>query len=107
MYERSNNRHFWTFEFGIQEGINVPLWVLIFFHQIDRQYSQNLNNDTFYRHPVTTTQWIIGIEKYPDAGILLNYDADDFSQGSGQIKEAFRALSKDDILKPYISDHDF
>ena len=28
-------------------------------------------------------------------------------QGYGQIKEALRALTKDDILKPYISDNDF
>ena len=37
----------------------------------------------------------------------MNYDDDDYSQGYGQIKEAFRALAKDDILQPYISDHDF
>ena len=48
----------------------------------------------------------IGKEKYPDAGILLNYD-DDFSQGYSHIKEAFRALTKDDILQPYISDDNF
>ena len=35
------------------------------------------------------------------------YDDDNFSQGYDQIKEAFRVLRKDDILKPYISDHDF
>ena len=49
---------------------------------------------------------IIGTEKYPDAVILLNCD-DDYSQGYGQIKEVFRALTKDDILQRYISDHDF
>ena len=46
-------------------------------------------------------------KKYPDAGILLNYDDDDYSQGYHQIKEAFRALTKDDILQPYISEADF
>ena len=29
------------------------------------------------------------------------------SQSYGQIKEAFKALTKDDILQPYISDDDF
>ena len=53
-------------------------------------------------------QVIIGTERYPDSDILLNYDDDDdYSQGYGQIKEAFRALTKDDILKPYISDDVF
>ena len=45
--------------------------------------------------------------KNPDSSILLNYDDDDYNQGYGQIKEAFRALTKDDILQPYISDIDF
>ena len=47
------------------------------------------------------------MEKHPDSGIVLNYGDDDYSQGYGQIKEAIRALTKDDILKPYISDHGF
>ena len=38
---------------------------------------------------------------------MLNYDDDDYCQGYGQIKEAFRAFTKDDILNPYITDHDF
>ena len=37
----------------------------------------------------------------------MNYNDIDYSQGYKQIKEAFIALTKDDILKPYISDHDF
>ena len=56
---------------------------------------------------MTYAQCIIGTEKYPDSGILLNYDDDDYNQGYGQIREAFRALTKDDILQPYVSDHDF
>ena len=38
---------------------------------------------------------------------MLNYNDDDYSQGYNQIKEAFKALTKDDILQPYISDDDF
>ena len=72
------------------------------FNKIDK----TLNNDSFCRLPVVSAQCIIGIEKYPDSGILLNYD-DDFSQRYGQIKEAFRAVTKDDLLRPYISEHDF
>ena len=40
--------------------------------------------------------------------MLINYDDDDDnSQGYAQTKEAVRALTKDDILQPYISDDDF
>ena len=102
-----NTQNLWNFEFGTQEGINVPIWLIIGFQQHDRQNSQNENNDTFYRPPITSAQCIIGTEKYPDSGILLNYDDDDYNQRYGQIKEAFRALTKDDILQPYISDRDF
>ena len=102
-----NTQNLWTFELGTQEGINVPIWIFVGFQQSDRQNEQNLNNDTFYRPLVTSEQCIIGTEKYPDSGILLNYNDENYSQGYGQIKEAFRALTKDNILQPYISDHDF
>ena len=102
-----NTQNFWTFELGTQEGINVPIWVYVAFQQMDRQNDQNLNNDTFYRPPVTSAQCIIGTEKYLDNAILMNYNDDDYSQGYGQIKEAFKALTKDDILQPYISEDDF
>ena len=102
-----NTQNFWTFELGSQEGINVPIWIFVAFQQMDRQNDQNFNNDTFYRPPVTSAQCNIGTEKYPDSGILLNHNDDDYSQGYGQVREAFRALTKDDILQPYISEYDF
>ena len=102
-----NNQNVWNFELGSQENVNVPIWIIIGFQQQDRQDSQNLNNDTFCRLPVVSAQCIIGTEKYPDAGILLNYDDDDYNQGYHQIKEAFKALRKDDIIQPYISEDNF
>ena len=66
-----------------------------------------MNNDTFYRPLVTSAQCIIGTEKYPDSGILLNYNDDNYSQGYGQIKEAFKALTKDNLLQQYIKEQDF
>ena len=102
-----NTQNFWTFELGTQEGINISTWVFVAFQQNDRQHDQNLNNDTFIRLPVISAQVIIGTERYPDSGILLNYDDDNYSQGYGQIKEAFRALTKADILQPYKTEDDF
>ena len=66
-----------------------------------------MNNDTLCKPLVTSAQCIIGTEKYPDNGILLNYNDDDYSQGYGQIKEAFKALTKDNFLQTFISEHDF
>ena len=72
-------KNFWSFELGTQEGINVPVRIFVVFQQSDRQYSQILNNDTFYRMPVTSIQCNIGTEKNPDSAILLNYNDDDCS----------------------------
>ena len=105
--EEVNTQNVWNFELGTQEGINIPTWIFVAFQQNDRQHDQNLNNDTFVRLPVISAQTIIGTERYPDSAILLNYDDNDYSEGYGQIKEAFRALTKDDILKPYITEDDF
>ena len=102
-----NTQNLWNFELGTQEELNVPVWVFVIFKQSARDHDQNLNNDTFYRMPVASTQCIIGTERYPDSGILLNYDDDEYSLGYGKIKESFRALTKDDILQPYIGEDDF
>ena len=102
-----NTQNVWTFELGTQEGVNIPTWIFIAFQQNDRQHDQNLNNDTFVRLPVISAQVVIGTERYPDAAIILNYDDDSYSQAYGLIKETFRALTKDDILQPYISENDF
>ena len=102
-----NTQNFWVFDLGTQQGINIPTWIFVAFQQNDRQNDQNLNNDTFARLPVISAQVVIGTERYPDSGILLNYDDDDYSQGYGLIKEAFKALTEDDILQPLISEDDF
>ena len=85
--KKVNTQNFWTFELGTQEGINIPTWIFVAFQQNDRQHEQNLNNDNFVRLPVISAQVVIGTERYPDAGILLNYDDDDYSQGYGLIKK--------------------
>ena len=102
-----NNQNLWNFELGSQESMNVPIWIIIGFQQQDRQDSQNLNNDTCCRLPIVSVQCHICTEKYRDTGTLLNYDDDDYSQGYHQINEASRALTRDDILQPYISEDDF
>ena len=102
-----NTQNFWIFELGTQEGINISAFIFVAFQQNDRQHDQNLNDDTFVRLPVISAQVVIGTERYPDSAILLNYEDDDYSQGYGQIKEAFRDLKKEYILKPYISEDDF
>ena len=65
-----NTQNRWSFELGTQEGVNVPIWIIVGFQQSDQHHDQNLNDDTFYRPPVTSAQCIIGTEKYPDSAIF-------------------------------------
>ena len=104
-----NTQNLWSFELGTHENMIIPIWIIVGFQQRDRQDSQTLVNDTFCRLPITSAQCIISTEKYPDSAILLNYDDDDddYNQGYGLIKETIKALTKDDVLEPYISDNDF
>ena len=102
-----NTQNLWSFQLGTQESVNVPIWIIVGFQQSDRQHDQDLNNDTFHIPLVTSAQCIIGREKYPDSAISLNNIDDDYSHGCGLIEQAFKNLTKDDILEPYISDKDF
>ena len=102
-----NTQNLWTFELGTQKSINVPKWIFAGFQQMDRKNSENLNNDSFYRPPVTSAHVVISSERYLDNSLSLDHDDDDYSQGYGQIKEAFKALTKDAILQPCISENDF
>ena len=105
--KKVNNQNLWNFELGSHENMNVPIWIIIGFQQRDRQDSRNLNNDTFCRLPVVSAQCVIGTEKNADGGIFINYDDDGYSQGYHQIKEVFNALTKDDLLQPYVTEADF
>ena len=70
-------QNLWTFEVSTQEGNIVPIYIIVGFRQSGRQHDQKLNNDTFYRPPVTPDQFMIANETYPDNAILMNYDDDD------------------------------
>ena len=75
--KETNIQNLWIFEIGNQESMNVPIWIIVGFQQQDRQDSQKLNNDTFYRLPLTSAQCIFGTEKNPHTGIIIKYDDDD------------------------------
>ena len=99
LLKEANNQNLVKFELCTHESMNVPILIVTRCQQRDRQDSQYLNNDTFCRLPVTSCQCKIDTERYRNSGgILLNNDNDDYSQGYSQIKEAFRALTKVDIL---------
>ena len=93
-----NNQNIWNFKLGSRESMNVPIYIKTGFQQRVIQDSLNLNNDSFCRLAITSCQGKISSHKYPDSSILLNYDDGGYSQGYSQIKEAFRAFTKDDIF---------
>ena len=97
----------WTFEFGVGDGIDITIYVIVGFMQGDQFNQQHQNNDTFYRPSVVNAQCLIGSEKVPDAGIKCNYATDKYSQAYGEIVSCFRHLAKDIILQPYFTQKDF
>ena len=70
----------WTFELGIGDGVNVPIYVMVGFMQRDQFDQQLQKNDTFYRPSAVNAQYIIGSQKFQDAGIYCNYAIDKYSQ---------------------------
>ena len=52
-----------NFVLGTQEGMKVPIWNFVGFQQNERQDSQILIKDTFYRPPVTSAHFVLGTER--------------------------------------------
>ena len=69
----------WSFELGVEDGIDVTIYVIAGFVQRDQFIQQHQKNDTFYRPSVVNAQCIIGGEKFPDAGINCIYAIDKYS----------------------------
>ena len=101
------NQNLWEFETTNPENISVSVLAIVGFQQGDRQDSQSLRIDIF----CSTSCKCSGIyvtEICLDVSILINHDDDECSQGSGQFKNTFTALTKNEILQTYIiSDQDF
>ena len=53
---------------------------------------------------IVSAHCVIETEKYPDEGIFLSYDDDEYFQG---FSKKFRALTKDNMLQAYINDDNF
>ena len=58
-----NYQNLWNFNLGSQESMKVPIWIFIGFQRRHRQGSQNLNSDSFFRLPVSSTQCFISMAK--------------------------------------------
>ena len=75
----------WRCELRKENGIDVPIFIIVGFLQRDQFIQQHRKNDTFYRPSVVKAQAIIGSEKYPDAGNKRKNATDKNSQAYGEI----------------------
>ena len=96
-----------TFEFGVGDSIDKPIFVIVGFLQRDQFNQQLQNNDTFYRPSVVNAQCIFENEIFSDAGINCNYAIDKLSPTYGENVSCFRHLAEDNILQPNITQKDF
>ena len=97
----------WTFELGVEGGIDKSIYVRVGFMQRDQFNQQHQNIDTFFRPSVVNAQCIIRSEKFPEAGINCNYAIDNYSKQMEKLFSCFRHLAKGNILHPYITQKDF
>ena len=93
----------WIFELGVENFVDIPIYVTVGFMQRHQFNQQHQNNDTFYRPSIVNAQCNISNEKFPDAGINSKYTVDKYSQASGEIVSCFRHLARDNILQSYIT----
>ena len=56
LMKEKDNQNLWSFKLGSHLNMNVPIWINVGFQQRNRQDSQNLNDHTFGRLPVTSAQ---------------------------------------------------
>ena len=68
----------WTFELGVGDGIDIPIYVIVGLMQRDKFNQQHQNNDTFYRPSVVNAQCKIGSENFSDAGGNCDYAIDKY-----------------------------
>ena len=90
----------WIFEFGVGDGIDIQISVIVGFMQRDQFNQQHQNNDTFYRPNFVNAQSFVGKKNFPDAAMNCNYANDKYSQANCAIVSCFRHLFKDIILEP-------
>ena len=93
----------WSFELGVGDSVDMPIYVIVGFMQRDQFNQQHQNNDTIYRPSVVKAQCIVGSEKFPDTGRNCNFAIEKFLQEKGEIVSCFRHLAEDNILQPYFT----
>ena len=97
----------WTFELGVGDGNDIPIYVKVGFAQRDQFNQQHQNNGAICRPSVVNAQCIIGSEIFPDAGINCKYAFDKYSQAYDKIVSCFRYLAGNNILQIYITQKEF
>ena len=102
----STTENIWSFELGVEECFDIPIFIIVGFMQRDQLNQQHQNNDTFYRPSVVNGQCIYGRENIPDAGINCIFANDNYPQAYGEIVSCFRHSAKDNILQPYNAQKD-
>ena len=81
----------WTFELGVEDGIDRPTYVKVGFMQTDQFNQHHQNSDTFYRPSAVNAQCYFGSENYPHPGINCNYAIEKYSQAYGQKENRLNA----------------
>jgi hypothetical protein len=77
----------WSFELGVEAGLDIPIYVIVGFQSQARQGpSQTANNGVFDQLDIISASVKIGSERYPDNSINLDYDRNNYNDAYEAIK---------------------
>ena len=80
----------WVSKLGVGKGIDIPIHVIVEIMQKNQFNHQHQNNDTFHKPSLLNAQFVMGSEKYQDAGINCTYAVNKCSQAYGAFVSCFR-----------------
>lgn len=102
-----NTNNNWTFEIGVEAGIEIPIYVIVSFQTRTRYSDQEQDNGLFDRPNILSASCSIGSERYPEDRMNIDYSRNNYLQAYGEIKNFWNNHVGEHLLDPRITKSEF
>lgn len=103
-----NGNNTWTFELGVEAGMDIPIYVIVGFQTATRMGpSQEQNNGIFDRLDVIGASLKIGSERYPDNEMQIDYNRNNYVQPYDELKRFKKEYIGEQSLGPFVTYKEF
>ena len=103
-----NSNNNWTFELGVEAGIDIPIDVIVGFQSAARlSPDQTQNNGVFDQLDIIGASLKVGSERYPDNEMSLDYNINKYSDAYRELKKFKKEYIGEQSLNPYITYKEF